>query len=90
VAHDALGADHVLSAQLVRVGAAGGVGIDHDLHDAGGVTHVEEHDAAVVTTARNPAADADLLAAFLAAQVPATVRAHHRSNSQCSRSQPAS
>ncbi len=85
VPHDAVGLDHVLAAQLVRVRSVRRVGVDDDLHDPGGVADVEEHDAAVVTTARHPAAHADLLADVLGAQVAAPVRAHHRSNSRCAR-----
>ena len=68
-----------------RIRSVRRVRVDDDLHDAGGVADVEEHDAAVVTTARHPAAHADLLADVLGAQVAAPVRPHHRSNSRCAR-----
>ncbi len=89
VTHDAVDPDHILGAQLVRVRPVGSVRVDDDLHDAGGVAHVEEHDAAVVTTTRHPAAHADLLVDVLGAQIAAPVRAHHRTNSLRSRSHPA-
>src|SRR5439155_3725320 len=51
--------------------------IDDDLNEPVGVAYVEEHHAAVVAPVRDPAADHDLSADVLGAQVTRPVRPHH-------------
>ena len=56
--------DHPLGAQLVRarVRLGRGLRVEHDLHEAGAVAQVDEHEAAVVAAPVDPAGDSHLLA----------------------------
>src|SRR4029079_13681318 len=53
----AFDAEYVLAAHAVRGLAAGALGIDHHLHDPGGVADIEKDHAAVVATAVDPPAE---------------------------------
>ena len=52
--------------------------VDHDLHDAGDVAHVEEHDPTVVTAAVDPPADRDLPVDVGAPEIAGAIGTHHR------------
>jgi hypothetical protein len=51
---------------------------EHDLHDPAAVPQVNEHDAAMVTAARNPARQPYLLALMGGPQAARLVAADHR------------
>ncbi len=80
----------VLGAHVMHVGATNRLRVDDHLHDARCITHVEEHDAAMVAPARHPTADDDGGADVAAAELTCEMRAHHSAASRCSRSQPTS
>src|SRR5262249_40397560 len=51
--------------------------INNDLHDAGNITHVEEHLAAVIAPVRNPAANHNALPDVVSAKIARAVGPHH-------------
>ncbi len=53
-------------------------GVDDDLHDPGHVAQVEEHHPAVVAAAGHPAAQRDVLAEIVDAEVTGAVGTHRR------------
>src|SRR5262249_26903731 len=72
--HDlALGADHVLGAQLVPEleRAAGRVGVEDELDESGAIAEVDEHEPAVVAAPVDPARDALLRADAVAEHLAA-------------------
>ncbi len=85
VTHRSLHPDHVLVAHAVDVGASRLLGIDDDLHQAGGVAHVEEHHSPVITAAVDPSADHDLAVDVGAPEIAGAIGAHHRCGSSVSR-----
>src|ERR1039457_5830633 len=53
-------------------------GVDDDLHDAGHVAQVEEHDAAVVAAAGHPPTEGHVVAPVVGSEVAGAVGSHRR------------
>ena len=79
-AHDVLGANAVCSAgkSAGRIVATDVLGIDHHLHDPGGITEIDEQDATVIAPVVDPAAQHHVAPDVVGAEIARAIGSHHR------------